>query len=566
MQGSPIVHGAVVELRAPGTEKTVDDRKFDYFFLEALRQKNSGNFTGAFLSLQHCLSIDSTSAVAHYEISNYYLYLKRADLVLDHLEKAVRYSNDNFDYKIALANVSRELGMNEEAAKAYEDLIRNHPDKPELNYYLSDIYAKKGEIEKAIQALDVLEENIGMNEALSIQKYRLYLAIEKQAEANNEIQKLVAKFPMESKYSIMMGDLYLEQNEPEKAYEYYQKAYQIDPGNPYYIVSMANYYEYIGDKEAARQQVNSALQNAKLDFETKLGILVRYVASLQRDKKGMEGLDALFKTLQEQHPQEMDLNMLYGNYLMTQGRVEDAKFQYQVVTEMAPSDEDAWKQLLAINLKENNMDECIRICQAAQMHFPDMPDFYFYEGVSYYQKKEYARALSIFQKGLTFVPEEDTDLLSDFYGQIGDLYFQMKEKDKAYASYDTALKYNAKNAGILNNYAYFLSLDKKDLDRAERMSAQCVLLQPDNSTFLDTYAWVFFVKGDYSMARFYLEGAISKGGAKSPEIIDHYGDALYMSGEKEKAVEQWKKALELGKDTEILRKKIADGVYYEETE
>ncbi len=552
------------EIKDSSIDNEKNDRKFDYFYLEALKLKQNEKHSGAFQLLSRCLEIDSTSSAAHYEISNYYLFLKRADMVVSHLEKAVKYSPENFDYKIALANVSRELGMNEEAAKTYEELIKKHPEKPELNYYLSDIYIKQGKIEQAIKALDILEENIGMNETLSIQKYRLYSSIENKVAANKEIEKLVEKYPLEAKYSIMAGDLYLEQNQPDKAYAYYQRAYQIDPENPYYTVSMANYYEYIKDKDSAQKQINTALQNTRLDIETKLGILVRYIASLQREKKDTKGVDALFETLMEQHPQETDLNMLYGNFLMTQGKIEDAKFQYQIVTEASPEEEGAWMQLLGINLKENKMEECIRICKNAQMHFPENPEFYFYEGVALYGLKKYEEALSVFLKGKDLVKEEDNQLLSDFYGQIGDQYYHLNQKNKAYQSYDKSLIYNDKNISVMNNYAYFLSLDKKDLDKAERMSAQCVQIQPDNSTFIDTYAWIFFVKGNYSLAKFYIESALSKGGSKSEEIIDHYGDILYMNGNKEKAVEQWEKALKMGKNTETLRKKIEEKTYYED--
>ena len=155
---------------------------------------------------------------------------------------------------------------------------------------------------------------------------------------------------------------------------------------------------------------------------------------------------------------------------------------------------------------------------------------------------------------------------SNFYGQIGDLYYQMKKMDEAYKAYDEALKYNENNAPVLNNYSYFLTLDKKDLKKAERMAAQCIKLEPDNATYLDTYAWVFFVQGNYTLAKIYIENALSKDTTNSAELVDHYGDILYMSGEKDKALEQWKKAKEMGKDTDVLKQKIAKGIYIEDTE
>jgi tetratricopeptide (TPR) repeat protein len=107
-------------------------------------------------------------------------------------------------------------------------------------------------------------------------------------------------------------------------------------------------------------------------------------------------------------------------------------------------------------------------------------------------------------------------------------------------------------------------LEKKDLKKAERMSAQTVKLEPNNATYLDTYAWIFFVQGNYTLAKIYIESALANDTTKSAELVDHYGDILYMKGDKEKALEQWKKAKELGKESKVLDRKIAEGVYIEE--
>ena len=46
--------------------------------------------------------------------------------------------------------------------------------------------------------------------------------------------------------------------------------------------------------------------------------------------------------------------------------------------------------------------------------------------------------------------------------------------------------------------------------------------------------------------------------------MEHYGDILFMNGEAEKAVEQWKKAKEMGKVSKVLDQKIAEQKYIEE--
>lgn len=542
-----------------------DRRKFDYFFYEGLNLKASGKFDAAYDAFNYCLAIDSTASAVLYELSSFYVQLNRPDKSVEMLKRAVENSSDNFTYRMALASMSRSQGMYGEAADEYEKLVKDYPSKPELNYYLADALTQEGEIVKAIDAYDSLEQSIGMNEALSMQKYKLYNSLEQSDKAFKEIEKLADKYPMEARYRIMLGDLHLEKNDTVKALDYYKQAYAIDPANPYYIVSMANYYEAVGDKDAAETQIRNALINEQLDVDTKVAILSRYILKLQQTQKGTESANDLFRTLLEQHPEDTELKQMYGALLMAQGKNEEARFQFQLITEMEPDNAAAWQQLLSFALKSEDIPEVIRICTRCQELFPEAPEYYFYLGIAYYQQEKYQEALNTYYAGLNIIPAENVGLKSDFYGQIGDIYYQMKKMDQAYKSYDEALKYNDKNIVVLNNYAYFLSLDKKDLKKAERMSAMAVKLEPNNSTYLDTYAWIFFVQGNYSLAKIYIENALANDKTNSAELIDHYGDILFMSGEKEKAVEQWKKAKETGKESEVLNRKIAEEKYIEDT-
>lgn len=541
-----------------------DQRKFDYFFYEGLNLKNSGKFDAAYDAFAYCLEIDSTAAPVLYELSSFYVQLNRPDKAVDMLKRAVANSSDNFAYKIALATITRNLGMYGEAAEEYEQLVKQYPDKPELKYYLAEALTQEGDIAKAIEAYDDLEAVLGMNESLSMQKYKLYNQLEQPAEAFKEIENLAAKYPMEARYQIVLGDLYLEKGEKDKALSYYQKAHTIDPENPYYIVSMANYYEATEDKVAAETQIRNALINEKLDVETKVNILSRYILKLQQAQQGTDSANALFQTLLEQHPEETDLKVMYGGLLLAQGKTDEGKFQFQLVTEMEPDNAGAWQQLLNLALKSEDLPEVIRICQKCMELFPEAPEYYFYLGIAYYQQEKYQEALNTYDAGLAIIPKENLPLKSDFYGQIGDIYYQMKQLDQAYKAYDEALKYNDKNIVVLNNYAYFLSLEKKDLKKAERMSALCIKLEPDNATYLDTYAWIFFEQGSYTLAKIYIESALEKDKTNSAELIDHYGDILFMSGEKEKAVEQWQKAKEMGKKGQVLDRKIAEKQYLPE--
>ncbi|MDR0698246.1 MAG: tetratricopeptide repeat protein [Tannerella sp.] len=540
-----------------------EQRKFDYFFYEGIRLKNTGTFDASYEMFKHCLEIDSTSSAAMYEISSYYLQLDQPDKAVYFLKKTITCAPYNHEYRSALATLLFNMGMFGEAVEEYEILTGAFPEKPELNYYLAESYTRMGEIGKAIDTYNALENSIGMHEAVSMEKFQLYMNIEQPDSAFNELKKLAAKFPMEARYPVMIGDLYLQRDDTTQSLRYYNQAYKIDPESPHFLVSMANYYEKTGQKDAARQQINEALINERLDVNTKMNILARYIIQ-QRGKQDSDNANALFLTLLEQHPDESRLKLAYGEFLASQNKFEEARFQYQIVSESDPENIIAWQQLLQLSFQTEKYDEIIRICNRCQEIFPEAMEFRFYLGIAYFQQQKYQQAIETYYAGIPLIPKENTGLISEFYGQIGDAYFRINDMNKAFDAYEEALKYNDKNIVVLNNYAYYLSLLKRDLTKAERMSALCIKMHPENATYIDTYAWVFFVQGNYLLAKMYIEQALSKDKTNA-ELIDHYGDILYMSGEKEKAVEQWIKAKEAGKNNATLNRKIAEKTYFEET-
>ena len=231
-------------------------------------------------------AIDSTASAVLYELSSFYAQLNRPEKSLEMLRRAVAYSSDNFTYRLALATMSRNLGMFGEASDEYEKLVKDYPGKPELNYYLADALTQEGEIGKAIDAYDALESSIGMSEALSMQKYKLYNALEQNDNAFKEVEKLAAKFPMESRYQIILGDLHLEKNDTVKALKYYQKAHEIDPESPYYIVSMANYYEVVGNKDRRRDADTQCISEREIGCRDESRYPVPLYSQTAADEEG----------------------------------------------------------------------------------------------------------------------------------------------------------------------------------------------------------------------------------------------------------------------------------------
>ena len=545
-----------------------DKRKFDYYFYEAMNAKSTNKDDVAYDLFKYCLSIDSTNANVLYELGNYFNSLDSKNRALDYYRKAVNLDSNNFYYNMAYASMCLEFKQYSDAIEQFQKLVSIDPENTELYIYLSEAYRMDGNFQNAVSTLDKLEQILGLNEKISLQKFQLYTAMKQEKKAFAEIQKYIEKYPNEVKYQILLGDLYLQAGKTNDAFIVYSKAKAIDPEDPYLISSMADYYEQTNNKAAAENELHTALISPKMDIDTKLAILAQYIGTLQQNKKDTQTTNALFDTLMIQHPQEPKLNLMYGNLLMIQSKKEEARSQYQLFAEANPTNPIGWEQVLSTSFPDS-LDLTIKICKDAISYITDQPQFYFYLGLSEYMKDNYKDALDALEKGVTYVNENNVKLLADFYGQIGDLYYHLEKRDSAFLTYEKALSYDPNNLGVLNNYSYFLSLAKKDLDKAEKMSSLTVKAEPSNPTYLDTYGWVLFEQGAYLIAKIYIENAIKYSEEKkeelSAEVLEHYGDVLYKTDEHQKALEYWIKAKEKGKTkSKTLDKKIETKTYISE--
>ena len=144
---------------------------------------------------------------------------------------------------------------------------------------------------------------------------------------------------------------------------------------------------------------------------------------------------------------------------------------------------------------------------------------------------------------------------------LGDAYNGLKEYQKSDKAYEEALGVDPNNSLILNNYSYYLALRKENLDKAEKMSALLIKNNPTNASFLDTYAWVLFMKGNYKEAKKVMEKAIAGGDATATHF-EHFGDILFQLNDIDAAIEQWQKARSLSIHHELLDKKIENKKLY----
>lgn len=518
-------------------------RKYDYYFLEAVRMKQKGEYDAAFELYRHCLDIYPGSAATLYEISQFYMVLGQEEKSEQALKQAVRSDESNFWYKQTLAAYYQSKRDLPKAIAVYEDMAHQFPSRLEPLMALIELYNQTKSYQEVIKTLNRLEELDGKSEQISMEKFRMYLLMNNQEQAFQEIESLSKEYPYDMRYKTILGDVYLNNGHPQEAYDTYQKILKEEPGYAPALLSMASYYQKTGQDSLYHVQLDTILLNEDVESATKMDIMRQLIVQSEQTTKDSTQIVSLFNEILKRPQQNADLAMLCAQYLITKRmEKESVPVLYQVLA-LDPENKPARLQLLSYAIRDNNLDEVIKVASPALEYNPDAMEFYYYLGLAYYQKEDTDKALDVFQKGVKQVnAKSDKAIVSDFYAILGDIYNIKEMKAEAYAAYDSSLVYNPNNIATLNNYAYYLSVERKHLDKAEEMSYRTVKAEPENATYLDTYAWILFEKERYTEARIYIEQALKNGGDSSRVIVEHCGDIYYKLGEKEKALEYWKKA------------------------
>lgn len=535
-------------------------RDFKFNLYEGLRLKEERQYNEAYEHFVKCNEIDSLDAGIFYEIALTQLAQGLKTEAITNMEQAVKLEPDNWWFNTYLINLYVQEKKIDEATVLAENLLKKYPDKEKSYQLLIPLYKQANKINQTIALYDKLERISGINERIVFDKVYLYLSDNKPKKAFQEIDKLIVKYPHNYNYKILKGDILLNQNKAQEALDVFLSIQKEDPQNPYVLISLSDYYKTINDKDKSLEYIILALRNEQLDMEMKFDILKDHMKDIIQNDGKIEETEDLIKLLVEQYPLEEEVHGYYAAFLLFMKREDEAVKAYESMLTINPKNPQTWMDYLMVYFADKNYEEAIKIADKAIEACDDNLTFYFYKGIMYDMSNEYQEAINTFNSAIElFEPNNKTELKSTIYAQLGDVYMKTDEDENAFRAYENAININPNNIIALNNYAYYLSIKNIDLDKAERMSAKTIEKEPRNSTYLDTYAWIFYQKGNYSLAKFYIERAIDnlKQEEGSGVLYEHYGDILWMSGNNDqKAVDSWQKAYDSGVQTEELKNKI----------
>lgn len=543
-----------------------DSLRFKMYYYEAVKQQISGNYDAAYDLLEHCIGINPNAAEAYFMLSFYDGILKGDSAAFADVKKASELNPTNNAYleRIGVGYVS--MGNLDEAIKAYEKLSRNSPERSDVLDFLAQLYSRQKDYDKMLDVLNRMEALEGASEDLTLAKMRVYSLQGKKEEEYNELKNMSEKHPNDMNYRVMLGNWLLQNGRPDEAGKLYLEVLQAEPENIMARMSMIDYYRTSGQAMRADSLQEVMLVSPKTPVDGKMALMRQVVADNEKNGADSTLVIDLFKKILKEPQETSDMAQLYAAYLTLKKMPQDSISKVlETVLAISPDNVAARLQLIQAEWNKQDFDRVIELSNQALDYSPDELAFYYFLGFAYIQKDDDDSALEVLRRGVSQINDQSNpSLVSDFYAIMGDILHDKGDNEGAYAAYDSCLQWKDDNYGCLNNYAYYLSVENKDLDKAAQMSYRTVQAEPDNSTFLDTYAWILFMQKKYAEALQYIDMAVKNDTTKSAVIIEHAGDIHAVNGDIDGAVKYWNEALKAGAENEtVLRRKIKLRKYVE---
>jgi tetratricopeptide (TPR) repeat protein len=532
-------------------------------FIEANAFKITGDLEKAKSTFKKVIEKDNANAASYFELARIAKLEKDIEEAQKLCIKAIENDSENSYYNYFLAEILMDKRDYKNAdKKVYETLIKNEPDNVSYYQELSFAQIQAEKYEEAIQTLNNVEKRLGTIDEVSEQKQKLYIRMGKMDKAILEAQNLLHSQPDEPRYYQRLVELYIEGNKFDEAEKILEKARQLFPEDTYAIFGMAELYRRKNDKEALSKLLMQLFENPKADIDGKISYLMPFINDVIKQTEYKNLAIDLASKLPEYHPQEAKSWAMYADMLYQDNQNEKALQNYRESIKRDNGIFTVWQQIFFIENDNRKWEDLQNDTKQAMELYPNQALVHFFNGVALQQLKQFKNAITSYENA-EVMSMDNTQMRAQILSSLGEIYQELKNFAKSDSKFEESLQLNPKNEFALNNWAYYLSLRKTNLDKAEKMSKQSLDIAPKNASFLDTYAWILFQQQKYEAAYEWQIKCMENGGDKSPTNHEHLGDILFKLNKKDEAVKSWEKAREMGEKSELLEKKIKEKSWIE---
>jgi tetratricopeptide (TPR) repeat protein len=508
--------------RKPIVERNEEQLKNETMMIDAKMMEETGRMDEAAQRYAEVLSRDPQNAAAMYELSRLMAARGMADSAIALSRRAMAADRGNVWYALHMATLYKLTHRTKEYIETWKGIVELQPEVLDYYYELSNAYLMDKDLKNALATLNRIERKVGVTEQVSTQKAKLWTAMGRNDKATQEIEALAEAMPQESRYSSILAETYMSQGKYDKAKQCYDRVLQTNPDDEYIHISLAEYYKAVGQPRKAYDELRISMAQKNLSTSNKLHILTNFYTSEEFYGIYSQYTYDLLDVAMRDCDDSTSFAALYGDVLMRKKQYREAAHQFALSLSADSSHYEVWEALLAAEMSaEIDTAQMGDHARRASRLFPLHPLPYYIQSVIEHDNERYERAIE-FARRCEQLGFDNGYLEPDTYLMLADCYNRMDDS-RCYEYYEKFLKLYPNDANALNSYAYRLAVDRKELDKAERMSLQSLKAEPDNPYFLDTYAWILHQMGRNDEARTYIEKAIQREKDDiSDEVQEHY--------------------------------------------
>ena len=560
-----VVFPAIAQKNLSRKEKKEQNREAlaSRLFIDGQRYLMLEDVDRAYFYFQKARELRPDDAAVNFKLAEILLRVNRVDDAMEYGMRAVEADPENKYYNLVMAEAFTKQGELEKAAQILENLMENSDENQNYILDLASLYLSLGDSDKALEALNRAENFYEIAEQLTLQKQRIYLRKNNLNAAIKEGEKLIEAHPGNSQYVLSLVEILFNNGRTNQALELVNQSLEAYPNQGDLQLAAYALYKDIGEIDRAETLMLQAFSNVDLEGKVKaeaFGEVLREPKTVRRDSL----MNRLEKRMMAINGDDPEVLAVLADRLMINNQVEEALALYEKSVNISPANAQVLQAVITTKFEmQSDFAEIENYTEVAVDEHPERAEFWFFDGTAKLAQKKGEEAEVSFLKSLEVNRGRNKQLDLLVKASLGDTYHMIGKKTEAFEKYEQVLASKPEDEHVLNNYAYFLSLSKKDLEKARSMSENLVKRFPNNSTYLDTHAWVLFQLQDYENAKIFMEKALENEDKPSGVMLEHYGDILYHLGNRSEAISFWKQAEGGDETSEFLLKKIKDQKYYD---
>ncbi len=531
------------------------DAAFNTFYIEAIKQKLLGNGPDALKYFEQCLKLKPQSSATYYQMAQ--ILLGGGDIKngKNYALKALNIDTENIWYMMMVAGIYYQEHNIDSAIVYYEKAVKDFPEKESLQLTLGNLYSERGSYDKANTIFSALDKKYGVNESSTVASIRNLMAGKKYQEALGKAELLLKDSPDEILYNGLLAEIYRGMGESEKAEEVYKRLLERNPDDPQTQLSLCDFL--ISEKSYSDlfELLNTVILNDKITREDKITLVAHLLELDDLIKSDGNKLMIAVMVLEANYPGDDIIMLLRPDLLEKQGDLEEASIRLEEIIKISPGNYYAWEKLLLVYLQMEDFNKLMIRGEECATRFNRsfLAKLLYAQGAL--ENGKYSVALEELRKA-EILAGNDKDLNNQVLVMKADVYYRMKDYDKAFGLFEEAVKANSEDLTVLNNYAYYLAEQDMRLKEAEKMAKKVIETEKNNNTFLDTYGWVLYKRGKLKDAAKIMEEIIKSADTPDAEYFEHYGYILKKQRKCEEAIKNWEIAISIDSSKVELQKEI----------